>query len=77
MIKELIAKLMGWKVVWLVDFNGETNLRLAKPTGMGWRAQRLSFNVRPVILAPNGELKNGCWVTSWVEEYPNPGNVNP
>jgi hypothetical protein len=77
MIRKLIAKLMGWKVVWLIDFNWNMCLRFAKPTGLGWKAQRLNFNIRPVILAPDGELKGGAYVVGWVEEYPNPGNTDP
>jgi hypothetical protein len=75
MIKRLIAKIMGWELVWLVDFDSETNLRFAKPTAVGWRAYRLGCEIRPVILLPNGQLKGGTWVKSWVEEYPNPGNI--
>jgi hypothetical protein len=76
-MRKLIAKLMGWKVVWLIDYDGETNLRFAKPTALGWRVKRLAFNIRTVILLPEGELKNGSWVKCWIEEYPNPGNTDP
>jgi len=68
MIRTLIAKLMGWKVVWLMDRDGETTRRLAHPTPYGWRAIRHGLGIGPVILLPEGKVTGLIYVVSWKEE---------
>ena len=68
MLRRLIARLIGWRVVYLVDFDGEITQRLAQPDGIGgWYAWRMSrtFNLRRVSLLPGGEIKPNCYVQRW------------
>jgi hypothetical protein len=69
MLRRLIARLIGWRVVYLVDHDGEVTQRFAQPNGIGgWYAWRMSrtFNLRRVSLLPGGEIKPSCYVQRWV-----------
>ena len=68
-MRRLIAKLLGWRVVYLVDNDGEVTQRLAQPDGIGgryaWRMSRIS-RIRRVTLLPGGGIKPSCYVRRWV-----------
>lgn len=64
-------RLLGYRKVWLEDFDGELNHRWAKPIrlrGLGevLLANRLSwFLPRMVILLPNGTVEGKGFVKRW------------
>lgn len=66
-MRRLIAWVLGWQVVYLVDHDGFICKRLAQPTPHGWMAWRMSrlFRIRPVLLEPDGTVRNGVYVESW------------
>jgi hypothetical protein len=66
--RKLIAKIFGYKVVWLIDFNGEYSLRLAytTPSGKVW-AYRFRTTNAIVILNPDKTVSGKIYVQSWME----------
>jgi len=68
MIRTLIANLMGWKIVWLKDFDGHLYRRLARPTRKGLIAKRFGLGIANVLLLPDGKLIGPSYVESWWEE---------
>jgi len=68
-MRRLIAFALGWKVVYLLDFDGEVTKRLARPTPFGataWRMSR-SMHVGQVLLLPDGSVRGSRYVTEWAE----------
>lgn len=66
-MRRLIARLLGWQVVYLLDFDGEVVRRLAEPTPFGllaWRMSRI-FRIRRVLLLPDGSVQGACYVKAW------------
>ena len=51
-----IAKLMGWMLVWLQDFDGEIVLRCARPTPFGLIAYRMGYINGTCILNKDGTV---------------------
>lgn len=74
-IRRLVALLLGWRVVWLRDYDGEVVCRLAKPTPYGMMAYRMSrlFGISPVILLPGGKVTGASYVHEWRPD-PNSGD---
>lgn len=68
-MRHLIARVLGWKVVWLKDFDGELVCRLARPTPFGLRAWRMSrvLRISPVTLLDGGVVRGACYVSEWRE----------
>lgn len=63
---ELWALITRQKVVYLKDIDGEITKTVAKKTPFGYVAKRWwPFNIRNVLLLPNGEVEKGSYVTSW------------
>lgn len=62
----LWAMLTRQKVVYLKDHDGEITKTFAKKTPFGYVAKRYwPFNIRNVLLLPNGQVENGCYVHGW------------
>ena len=78
-MRRLIAWLFGWKIVYLLDFDGEVCCRLAQPSPFGWTAYRMSrvFGIGKVLLLPNGRTRGACYVDEWrpAEGFPANGGA--
>lgn len=66
-MRKLIAFLLGWRVVALLDFDGEVNFRLAEPTPFGFRVYRMSrfFKVGQCLLVDGGKVVGRPYVEAW------------
>jgi hypothetical protein len=64
-MRRLLAWLFGKPLVWLIDFDGDVNLRIAFYFGGILTAERMGFGIRRVFPLPNGRVENGNYVTSW------------
>lgn len=63
---ELWAVLTRQKVVFLIDHDGEITKTVAKKTPFGYVAKRhWPFNIRNVLLLPDGKVENGVYVHEW------------
>jgi hypothetical protein len=63
---ELWAIITRQKVVYLKDHDGEVTKTVAKKTPFGYVAKRQwPFNIRNVLLLPDGSVENGCYVCEW------------
>lgn len=63
---ELWAMITRQKVVYLKDFDGKVTKTVAKKTPYGYVAKRMwPFNIRNVLLLPDGSVENGRYVTEW------------
>ena len=65
-------KWMGYRKVWLEDFDGELNQRWATPTRLRGRgevllAKRMVWG-SDVLLLPDGTVKGKTYVKRWWEE---------
>lgn len=67
--RKIIAAILGWKVVYLLDFDGEVVCRLARPTPFGASAWRMSrtFRVAHVRLLPDGTVQGASYVREWAD----------
>ena len=67
-------RLMGYRKVWLEDFDGELNQRLAKPIQItnirgAMIANRYAwFYPVMVVLLPDGTVKGRSYVVKWHED---------
>lgn len=62
----LWAFLTGQKIVWLKDVDGELTKTFAKKTPFGYKAKRWwPFNIRAVLLNPDGTVSHGAYVREW------------
>lgn len=59
-----IAGLLGYRVVWLLDFDGEVRKVWARVSPFGLTCGRLGFISPRILLRPDGTTS--C---SWVEEW--------
>lgn len=68
MIRSAIAFVLGWRVVALLDYDGEVNFRLAQPTPFGYRCYRMSrtFKIGKCLLLDGGEIIGASYVKTWV-----------
>lgn len=68
-MRMLGQKLGLWRCVWLLDFDGEWNLRIARRFGPdGWSAIRMGpffFPVRRVSLLADGKVRGATYVKEW------------
>lgn len=66
-IKLVWAKLIGGKLVWLRDYDGEVTLTVAKLNPWGeWIAKRyFPFSIRQVRLMPGGKVSGASYVEDW------------
>lgn len=73
-MRNLIAYLLGWRVVWLLDHGGDVSCRLAQPTPFGLAAWRMSraFRIAPVLCLPGGKTVGASYVKEWREHSPGP-----
>lgn len=65
--RKIIAGILGMKVVYLLDHDGEVTCRLARLTPFGSTAWRMSrvFRVGQVLLLPDGTVRGASYVTNW------------
>jgi hypothetical protein len=66
-MRQIVAWVLGWKVVYLMDHDGHVCQRLAEPTPFGlvaWRMSRL-FRIARVLLLPDGTVTGRSYVTRW------------
>jgi hypothetical protein len=70
MIRRLIAKLFGYKAVWLIDHDGEMNHRIARPlkNGDDLVAVRVGYGIKTVFLKPDGKVEPECYVKTWIAD---------
>ena len=67
-MRRLIAKIFGWKVVWLIDFDGTIHYRIARPLPDGrWWATRMGVGIARVILEKDGTVSQPSFVKTWIE----------
>lgn len=64
--KKIIAKLLGYKLVWLQTHDGAVYLRLAKPTPFGltgylWPTGKIG----PFTCLPNGTCSGTTYIERW------------
>lgn len=66
-MRKLIAKLLGWKVIYAQYHDGEVICRLAHPTPYGYFAYAHSrmFDIGGFICNPDGTTTGACYVESW------------
>lgn len=65
---------LGYRKIWLVDFDGELNQRWAKPIKLaGYGEVLLAYRMweidRKVICLPGGKTIGRGYVTNWFEEF--------
>lgn len=61
-----IAPLIGRKVVWLLDHDGEVTKRWAHKTPFGFVCYRHAFGPK-CLLVPGGEVRGPLYVVRWME----------
>lgn len=76
----VIAKILGWQVVWLIDHDNEAVHRLARPTPHGLLAWRMSrvFRISPVLCLEGGRIKampGNSYIKRWQIERPQPFSI--
>ena len=70
LMRKIVAKLLGWKVVTLVDLDGEILVRFGIPSVPGyWYAYRFWLINRRVALMPDGTTLGLSYVTRWELVY--------
>lgn len=67
MIRKIIAKLLGWKCIWIQHHDGETFYRLVQPTPFGLKGYSHSrvFGIGGFICLPDGTCRGASYVRSW------------
>jgi len=70
MIKRIWAYLTNGELVWLQDHDGEVTLTIARRTVFNTLiAKRYwPFDIKIVILSPDGNVLNGGYVRKWKRE---------
>lgn len=68
-MRKLIAWALGWKVVALLDHDGEVTIRLAQPTPFGLVCYRMSrtFKIGRCLLTGDGRVSGAIYVKGWRE----------
>ena len=67
-MRRFLAWLFRKPLVWLIDFDGEVNLRFAHCwTEETISVNRVGWDIRTVFLLPDGKIKQlpKCYVDSW------------
>lgn len=60
-----IRKFLGFRMVAIMDHDGEVVYRRARMTPFGLKAERQSFGIRPMTLNEDGSVFPDCYVKSW------------
>lgn len=68
-MRKAIAWVLGWKVVVLLDCDGEVTVRLARPTPFGLACYRMSrvFGIGYCLLLEGGRVSGASYVREWKE----------
>lgn len=68
-MRTFIAWALGWKVVALLDHDGEVTFRLAQPTPFGLVCYRMSrvFKIGKCLLTDGGRVCGASYVKEWRE----------
>ena len=68
-MRKFIAWVLGWKVVALLDIDGEVTFRLARPTPYGLVCFRMSrvFQIGRCLLCDDGRVHGAPYVKEWRE----------
>lgn len=65
------TKIFGGELIWLKDHDNEVSLSIAKrdPWGVLTAERCWPFNIRTVILLPDGTVSGSCYVNFWKPVY--------